>query len=252
MDENQQVNAVKVVKARKIIFFQLASIPLLAAILCVFVRLVKQTPAVIIIETAAGTLIFIAAVNLILNILSIVSGKNLSFPIRTNFMLTHMLLPSSLLIGRALFSKDVLHKSFITYSNKVVSSKNAKFKGHEILVLLPRCIQNADCKNAVIKDILKCASCGKCDVAEINKLIAGTGIKAAVVTGGTQARALLTELHPKAVIAVACERELVSGIIDSNMVYVYGLLNVRPNGPCYNTRAYMPDLKSTIDSILSK
>ena len=251
MDAEQQAKEAKGVKARKIVFFQLASIPLLAVILFAFVRLVKQTPAAIIIETAAGTLIFIAAVNLILNILSIVSGRNLSFPIRTNFMLTRMLLPSSLLLGRALFSNDVLHKSFITYSNKVVCSKNARFKGHEILLLLPRCIQNADCKNAVIRDILLCASCGKCDVAEINKIIAGTGIKAAVVTGGTQARALLGELHPKAVIAVACERELVSGIIDSNMV-VYGLLNVRPNGPCYNTRAYMPDLKSTIDSILEK
>ncbi len=252
MDANRQTHGVKVVKARKIVFFQLASIPLLAAILFAFVRLVAKTPATIIIEIAAGTLIFITAVNLILNILSIVSGKNLSFPIRTNFLLTRMLLPSSILLGRTVFSHDVLHKSFITYSNKVVNSKNAKFKGHEILLLLPRCIQNADCKNAVVRDILLCASCGKCDVSEINKIIAGTGIKAAVVTGGTQARSLLAELHPKAVIAVACERELVSGIIDSNTVYVYGLLNVRPNGPCYNTRAYMPDLKSTIDSILEK
>ncbi len=252
MEEDMQAKEVKGVKARKIVFFQIASIPLLAAILMIVVHLVKQCTWMIVLETAAGTLLFIAAVNLILNILSIVSGKNLSFPIRTNFMLTRMLLPSSLLMGRALFSHDVLHKSFITYSNKVVNSKNAKFKGHEILLLLPRCIQNADCKNAVIKDILLCASCGKCDVSEINKIIAGTGIKAAVVTGGTQARALLSELKPKAVIAVACERELVSGIIDSHMVYVYGLLNVRPNGPCYNTRAYMPDLKGTIDSILEK
>ena len=236
-------------KARKVVFFMTASIPLL---LIIAVILYKMVPQLQIVFFAAILIIVIAAANLILNIISIFLNKNLSFPVKPNFFLTRVLTPPAFLIARVFLSQDAIHRSFITYNNKIIRTKNHKFKPEEILILLPRCIQNTDCKQGVVQDITHCVSCGKCDVSAINKILKDTGIKGAVVTGGTQARVLLNTLKPKAVIAVACERDLVSGIFDSNNKFVYGLLNERPNGPCFNTRSNMAEVRSVIEALIDR
>ena len=40
---------------------------------------------------------------------------------------------------------------------------------------------------------------------------------------------------PEIIIGVACERDLTSGIQDSYPIPVFGILNKRPFGPCYDT-----------------
>ena len=62
------------------------------------------------------------------------------------------------------------------------------------------------------------------------------GVNLAVVTGGTLARNVLKNLRPQAVLAIACERDLTSGIQDVFPLPVIGVLNQRPFGPCFNTR----------------
>jgi uncharacterized protein len=57
----------------------------------------------------------------------------------------------------------------------------------------------------------------------------------AVATGGTLARRIIVERRPKIIIAVACERDLSSGIQDSYPMPVFGITNHRPYGPCYDT-----------------
>jgi hypothetical protein len=37
-------------------------------------------------------------------------------------------------------------------------------------------------------------------------------------------------------VAVACELDLTTGIQDAYPLPVIGILNERPNGPCFNTR----------------
>ena len=56
-----------------------------------------------------------------------------------------------------------------------------------------------------------------------------------VATGGTLARRIVVEKKPDVIIGVACERDLSSGIQDSYPIPVYGILNRRPFGPCYDT-----------------
>ena len=56
-----------------------------------------------------------------------------------------------------------------------------------------------------------------------------------VVAGGEAAREIIKQHRPKAVIAVACERDLVAGIKDVRNLMVLGVPNKRPEGPCKNT-----------------
>ena len=84
-------------------------------------------------------------------------------------------------------------------------------------------------------NISNCVNCGKCEVGRIKSYVESMGIQVKIATGGTAARNEIKRLSPKLVIAVACERDLLSGITDVGNIYVYGLLNQRPYGPCVDT-----------------
>lgn len=58
------------------------------------------------------------------------------------------------------------------------------------------------------------------------------------------------KLKPKMILSVACERDLTSGIIDVGKIPVVGIVNERPNGPCYNTCVDVSVLKDKLDSII--
>jgi hypothetical protein len=73
-------------------------------------------------------------------------------------------------------------------------------------------------------------------------------IDISVATGGTLARKVIVEKRPKLVLAVACERDLTSGIKDCYPLPVIGVLNDRPFGPCFNTTVDV----SKIDDVLSQ
>ena len=52
------------------------------------------------------------------------------------------------------------------------------------------------------------------------------------------------------VIAVACERDLVSGIYDAFPLRVFGVFNDRVNGPCVNTDVSIEQIKETLGKLI--
>ena len=117
----------------------------------------------------------------------------------------------------------------------MVFAGKQRFKPEDVLVLLPHCIQYSGCKHRITGDIYNCAQCGRCTVADIVKLGRGTGVNIKMVPGGTLARKIIKETKPRAVVAVACENDLCSGIRDTGLLPVIGILNERPHGPCRDT-----------------
>ncbi len=60
----------------------------------------------------------------------------------------------------------------------------------------------------------------------------------------------MKELHPKLILAIACERDLASGIQDVYPLPAVGVLNIRPNGPCYNTTVDLTEVKEAINKYI--
>jgi len=147
---------------------------------------------------------------------------------------------------------EYIERCFITLNNKFVQSQNNKFKNAEVVLLLPHCLQNSLCSVNITHDINNCKRCGKCDIKSMIEISERYGIKLIVVTGGTAARAQLSKIKPGAVIAVACERDLSSGIKDVDSIPVYGVLNMRPNGPCNNTRVDVAKIEEAIKKLVEK
>ncbi len=52
--------------------------------------------------------------------------------------------------------------------------------------------------------------------------------------------------RPRMIIAIACERDLASGIQDTYPLPVYGVLNDRPNGPCLDTQVSLIDVENAL------
>lgn len=174
-----------------------------------------------------------AALALVLNILL---GRPVLFAKRLRGITVKLFLPLMTLLGRAVgIPKQTVRASFIKVNNELVRGEGHRYAAERILLLMPHCIQNSRCKFRLTYDIDNCKRCGDCALAGLLDLRDKYGIRLAVATGGTIARRIVVQHRPSLIIAVACERDLASGIQDTHPLPVYGILNSRPFGPCLDT-----------------
>ena len=162
-----------------------------------------------------------------------------------------MIMPFALFVSGLLKrDKDIIRSLYIEINNIFVQSGKIRKSPDKILLLLPHCLQNSDCPHKITGNIANCKKCGRCTIGSILDLVEKTGVKAAVVTGGTAARNAVKTEKPEIVLSVACERDLASGISDVTSIPVLGVPNSRPNGPCANTTVDVASLRKKLYSIL--
>nr|WP_235716015.1 DUF116 domain-containing protein [Acetivibrio cellulolyticus] len=146
--------------------------------------------------------------------------------------------------------KDLIRKFYIDFNNIMVNALGKKYSPENVLILLPHCLQYSECGYKITNNSDNCRRCGRCSIGDIVNTAETRGVKVSIVTGGTVARNIVKKLRPKLILSVACERDLTSGIIDVGKIPVIGLINDRPNGPCYNTFVNVDALRARLDGIL--
>lgn len=142
--------------------------------------------------------------------------------------------------------EEFLQANVIHWLNQINDQEGISLQANELLVLIPHCLQYSGCSFHVVHDLKNCKRCGKCPLDRLIALKDEIGFKMFVVTGGTLARKIVQENKPQAIVAVACERDLVSGMIDVFPYRTLGQVNLRPYGPCFNTAV---DLEELVDKI---
>ncbi len=169
-------------------------------------------------------------------VFTIILGKNLFFTLRIRGVVTRVLFPLLVVAGKCMgIDKKEIQRSFIAINNQLVLAEADKIKPDKLLLLLPHCLQNHDCTLRITGDVANCKACGNCKIKDLLTLSEKYHVPISVASGGTLARRIVVEKKPKIIIGVACERDLTSGIQDSYPVPVFGILNHRPFGPCYDT-----------------
>ena len=138
----------------------------------------------------------------------------------------------------------------IRLNNWITRKRGGRVNRDQILLLLPHCLQNSSCQHNIMNDLNNCRRCGKCDIAELLKLRDKYGIRCAVVGGGRQALACVKDKGIKAVVAVACAKELLDGIRASLPKRVLAVCNTRPHGPCKDTSVNPALVESAIMELL--
>ncbi|SNR90828.1 hypothetical protein SAMN05446037_1001351 [Anaerovirgula multivorans] len=155
--------------------------------------------------------------------------------------------PFIMVLGKALkYDKDTIRRGYTSLNNQLVLSNKYHLKGEEILILTPHCIQKSFCPHKITNDTNNCKRCGLCNVDQLLEFREQYGVEFRIVTGGTLARKLIMDLKPKAVIAIACERDLLSGLMDVKTIPLLAIVNKRPEGPCVNTEVDLLEVEKAI------
>jgi hypothetical protein len=202
----------------------------------------------LIFSLALAVLVFLMIFGGLLLIFTILWRKDILFSHKLRGIVAKVLFPFMILMGKLVgVSKERVQQSFIELNNHLVQSNLHRTRPNRLLVLLPHCIQDFDCQIKITGNIKNCKGCGKCEIKDLIELSDQYQVKIAVATGGTLARRIIVENRPEAIVAVACELDLTSGIQDSYPIPVIGILNERPNGPCFNTKV---DIQKVKDAIL--
>ncbi|MBI4654203.1 MAG: DUF116 domain-containing protein [Nitrospirae bacterium] len=154
--------------------------------------------------------------------------------------------PLMLILG-GLFriKKEKLQKFLIDINNSLVKNSKPELV-RRILLLLPHCLQQSDCKIKITYNVYNCESCGKCEIKNFTQMARNLGLELYVATGGTIARRIVVNTRPEAIVAVACERDLSSGIVDTYPLPILGIINERPFGPCFNTGVDINKVKEAL------
>lgn len=183
----------------------------------------------------AGLVLFVLGGALTL-VLTIIRGKNLFFNRRIRGVVVRVLFPLLVVVGKCFgVGKDEIRRSFVAINNQLVLGEAGKVRPQKLLLLLPHCLQHHECPLRITGDIENCKACGNCKISDLVALSKKYAVPVAVATGGTLARRIVVEKKPNVIIGVACERDLTSGIQDTYPIPVFGILNRRPHGPCYDT-----------------
>jgi hypothetical protein len=187
----------------------------------------------------------------LLLVFTIFRGKDIFLSHKLRGIVAKVLFPFMILMGRLVgVSKEKVQQSFIELNNHLIRSNQNGTRPNKLLILLPHCIQDFDCEIKITGNVHNCKGCGKCEIKDLIELSDQYQVKISVATGGTLARRIIVENRPEAIVAVACELDLTSGIQDSYPIPVIGILNERPNGPCINTKVDIQKVKEAIQDFL--
>ena len=189
---------------------------------------------------------------LLLIVLSSALEKDFLFPHGEKQVTLKVLFPINLFLGKLFgLSRDQVRQSFVQVNNSLFRATKKRIRSDRLLILLPHCLQSFDCPHKIIADYQNCRRCGSCPIGEIIEMKERLRVDISIATGGTLARKVMVDKRPTVIVAVACERDLCSGIQDAYPIPVYGILNDRPQGPCLNTRVDLSRLDRAIGYVLN-
>jgi uncharacterized protein len=139
---------------------------------------------------------------------------------------------TSLVAGR-FGRRDWVENAAVKVYDALALERGRKVGKGELLLLIPRCLSRT-----ALDGVLAIA--GKYEVPVF------------VATRGQLARRVIRERRPRAVVAVACERDMVSGLHDvAGKIPVLGLTMTLPAGPCKDAGLDLNTLETWVKQYVS-
>lgn len=137
------------------------------------------------------------------------------------------------LLARAFGRRDWVEHAAIDVYNTLAERRGRRVGKGELLVLIPRCLSKQ-----ALDGVLEIA--GRYEVPVF------------VATRGQLARRVIRERRPRAVVAVACERDMMTGLRDvAGKLPVLGLTMQLPNGPCRDASIDLTQMEKWVQGLVS-
>ena len=140
---------------------------------------------------------------------------------------------------------------FLHVNNLKNRFTNNSYPPENILLLLPHCLQNRQCEVRLKDNLFLCKGCGRCKMKLLKELAQRTGVQAYIASGGREALEHTRRDDVKAVLAVACKRELAEGIRAAFPRKVVGVFNSWPHGPCKDTDVDVDEVEAALNRLIN-
>jgi len=144
----------------------------------------------------------------------------------------------------------MLCRFLVKLNNLFTRFRRVRVHPENLLLLVPRCLQKTGCAQTLGKILDDCQRCGQCQVPTLVSIRDEFGIRCSMAAGGREALNFVADRQVKAVVAVACEKELCQGILAVFPKPVLGALNIQTDGPCRNTRIDPESVRDAVRSVL--
>jgi len=140
----------------------------------------------------------------------------------------------------------VIDRAVIALNNLAVRLRRTRCRPGEVLVLFSRCLQRSACDANVTDDLANCRRCGQCLVTRFLELGERCGVQVSMATGGRLAAERARDPSVKAIVAVACGKELRAGIFASLPKAVLARSIEWPCGPCKDTTIEFREVEEAV------
>ena len=143
-----------------------------------------------------------------------------------------------------------MNRLLLVVNNLLVRLRRRRCRPDQLLLLFSSCLQRSQCDCNLADSLHHCRRCGQCDVCRFIALSEELGINVFRATGGRLAVAKARDPAIKAVVAVACGKELSAGIkaIFPKAVLVQEIGT--PHGPCKDTVVDFDAVRRTVQHFL--
>jgi len=141
-------------------------------------------------------------------------------------------------------------RRLIARNNIRVRARCRRNPPKSVLLLLPYCLQWVGCPHRIVWNINNCHGCGRCTIKDLIGLADETGCELRISLSSYGALEIVRETEPDLTVAVACERELVDGIVAVDGRPAYCIFNQRPEGYCRNTTCDVDEVRMVLNDLL--
>ncbi|NIA21815.1 MAG: DUF116 domain-containing protein [Anaerolineaceae bacterium] len=137
-----------------------------------------------------------------------------------------------------------------TLNNLSVRLRRKRCKPEELLLLFSSCLQRSACDCNLAGSLTNCRRCGQCVVCEFLDLADELGVNIFLATGGRLAAEKARDPKIKAIVAVACNKELSEGIKATFPKPLLVQELATPNGPCKDTEVDFQAVRKAVEYFL--
>ncbi|MBN2582103.1 MAG: DUF116 domain-containing protein [Planctomycetes bacterium] len=135
-------------------------------------------------------------------------------------------------------------------NNFGVRLRRPRCKPEELLLLFSSCLQRSKCDCNLADSLDNCRRCGQCVVKDFIELAEEYGCHIFIATGGRLAAQRARDPKIKAIVAVACAKELSEGIRATFPKPVLAQELCTPNGPCKDTQVDIEAVRKAVEYFL--
>lgn len=153
-------------------------------------------------------------------------------------------------LARALGKEDAWILSFCRWNNRKVREYFQVHRARRALVLLPHCIQAANCKAGIIEDLGNCFSCGRCPAGDFLSNALSANWNCQINNRSHKVYREVRAFKPDLIVAVSCADRLLKGLTKLPEVPSYVIPLQLPHGMCVDTTLSVPHLKAAMEALV--